>query len=176
MMFAAMQAAAFVDSDPVRLVEIGLSEIPRECRLARHARACLAWAPSCPDFEACMERVEAALPGMSPVHTIHNALICVLSLIYGRMRTEEAICPSVMCGHDTDCNGATVGSIVGANAGRQRFGEGLAGRLNDTIKPSVIGFEQVSMRSLAERTLAQFRRVDSHFRRSASRSSRRPAI
>lgn len=164
MMFAAMQAAAFVERDPARLVEIGLSEIPRECRLARRTRACLEWVKACPDFEACMERVEEALAGMSPVHTINNALICVLSLFYGRMQTTDAICTSVMCGHDTDCNGATVGSIVGAAAGRRAFGDALAGRLHDTIKPAVIGFEEVSMRSLAERTLAQFRRVDRHHR------------
>jgi hypothetical protein len=164
MMFAAMQAAAFVEGDPVRLVEIGLSEIPRDCRLARHTRACLGWLQDCADFEACMDRVEGALPGMSPVHTINNALICVLSLAYGRMRTTEAICTSVMCGHDTDCNGATVGSIVGAAAGRSRFGDALAARLHDTIKPSVIGFEEVTMRSLAERTLAQLRRVDEYHR------------
>jgi ADP-ribosylglycohydrolase len=87
-----------------------------------------------------MDRVESALPGMSPVHTINNALICVLSLAYGRMQTTEAICTSVMCGHDTDCNGATVGSIVGAAAGRRGFGDELAARLHDTIKPAVIGF------------------------------------
>ena len=121
-----------------------------------------------------MERVEAALPGMSPVHTINNALICVLSLIYGRMRTEESIVTAVMCGHDTDCNGATVGSIVGANTGRRRFGEGLAGRLNDTIRPQVIGFEAVSMRALAERTLAQFRRVDRYFKARGSASGTSP--
>src|SRR5262245_14389798 len=122
MMFAAMQAAAFVESDPVRLVEIGLSEIPRNCRLAQYVRESLAWLASCGDFESCMDRVEAALDGMSPVHTINNALVCVLSLFYGTMGTRDSICISVMCGHDTDCNGATVGSIVGASAGRRRFG------------------------------------------------------
>src|SRR5579859_2510598 len=35
MFFAAVQAAAFVEPDVRRLVDIGLSEIPRECRLAR---------------------------------------------------------------------------------------------------------------------------------------------
>src|SRR5262249_15910203 len=38
MLFAAIQAAAFVECDPTRLVEIGLSEIPQHCRLARNIR------------------------------------------------------------------------------------------------------------------------------------------
>jgi hypothetical protein len=159
MLFAAIQAAAFVERDPARLVEIGLSEIPRECRLALHVRQCLDWIRECPGFEACMERIEGALPGMSPVHTINNALICVLSLFYGHMDTTLAITTSVMCGHDTDCNGATVGSIVGAAAGKRQFDDLLAARLNDTIRPAMIGFQEVTMRELAERTLVQFRRV-----------------
>src|SRR5258708_10964620 len=110
MMFAAMQAASFVESDPKRLVAIGLSEIPRDCGLARAVRECLDWVEDATDFEACMARVEDRFVGMSPVHTINNALICVLSLIFGKMRTSDAITTAVMCGHDTDCNGATVGS------------------------------------------------------------------
>jgi hypothetical protein len=165
MMFAAIQAASFVEREPKRLVEIGLAEVPRDCRLARWARQCLGWLDACPDFESCMERVESSLPGMSPVHTINNALVCILSLAFGRMDPHASITTSVMCGHDTDCNGATVGSIVGACSGRARFGDDLAARLNDTIKPSMIGFEEVSMRSLAERTLVQFRRVEDYHRR-----------
>jgi hypothetical protein len=164
MMFAAMQAAAFVESEPKRLVEIGLSEIPGDCRLARWTRECLGWIGECPDFESCMERVERALCGMSPVHTINNALVCVLSLFYGSMATDGAICTAVMCGHDTDCNGATVGSIVGAATGRQGFGDALAGRLHDTIRPAMVGFAEVTMHELAARTLIQFRRVDEHHR------------
>src|SRR5262249_25077098 len=117
MMFAAMQAAAFVERDPARLVENGLSEIPGGGRLARYVRQVLDWTTQCRDFESCMDRVEGALAGMSPVHTINNALICILSLFYGQMQPSDTICISVMCGHDTDCNGATVGSIVGAARG-----------------------------------------------------------
>ncbi|NUO47822.1 MAG: ADP-ribosylglycohydrolase family protein [Polyangiaceae bacterium] len=159
MMFAAIQAAAFVEHDPRRLVEIGLSEIPRGCRLAEATRACLSWTEAAPSFEACMDKVEDAFLGMSAVHTINNAVICVLSLLYGRMHTTGAITTAVMCGHDTDCNGATVGSVVGAASGRRAFDDALAPRLNDTIRPNVIGFQEVTMKELAERTLRQFRRV-----------------
>jgi ADP-ribosylglycohydrolase len=164
MMFAAMQAAAFVEKDPVRLVEIGLSEIPRDCRLARWTRECLKWVQEEKDFEACMDRLEAALPDMHVVHTINNALVCVLSLFYGRMDTTLTPVTAVMCGLDTDCNGATVGSIVGAIAGKKKFGGALAAKLNDTIKPNMLGFQQVTMTELASRTLVQWKRVDEYWR------------
>jgi ADP-ribosylglycohydrolase len=164
MMFAAMQAAAFVERDPRRLVEIGLSEIPRDCRLARWTRECLGWVEQEKDFEACMARVEAALPDMHVVHTINNALVCVLALFYGSFDTTRTTTIAVMCGLDTDCNGATVGSIVGAAAGKRRFGGELAAKLNDTIKPCMVGFEQVTMSELASRTLVQWKRVDDYWR------------
>jgi ADP-ribosylglycohydrolase len=160
MFCAAMQAAAFVEDDPAKLVAIGLSEIPAECRLARGVRQLMGWIDACPDFEACMDRLEAAYPDMHPVHTITNALICVLSLVYGRMDTTAAITTTVMCALDTDCNGATVGSIVGATAGKSRFRPELAGRLNDTIKPNLIGFQEVRMAELAKRTYVQWQRVE----------------
>ncbi|MBL8742394.1 MAG: ADP-ribosylglycohydrolase family protein, partial [Myxococcales bacterium] len=177
MMFAAIQAAAFVEHDPRRLVEIGLSEIPTACRLATLVRELLSWIDLSADFEACMDRLEAELAGVYPVHTLDNALICILSLFYGRMDTERSISTSVMCGHDTDCNGATVGSIVGAARGRRAFGGSLAARLNDIIKPSMIGIarragrtlagaetSELTMTDLAARTLEQFRLVDAYHR------------
>lgn len=168
MLFAAMQAAAFVESDPLKLVEIGLSEIPRDCRLARILRQTLAICAQATDWESAMEQVEAICNAhskglMSAVHTINNAAICVVSLIYGRMDTVNAVTISVMAGLDTDCNGATVGSIVGAAAGKRRFRDDLAGRLNDTIKPNMIGFQEVTMADLAKRTAVQWRRCDAYW-------------
>jgi len=162
MFCAAMQAAAFVEHDPRKLVEIGLSQIPSQCRLALAVRECLGWIDACEDWESCMARLEARHARMSPVHTINNALVCVIALIYGRMDTRLSTTISVMAGLDTDCNGATVGSIVGAAAGRAGFDAGLAAPLNDRVKPSMIGFSDTTMRELAERHLAVWKRVDAY--------------
>jgi hypothetical protein len=164
MLFAAIQAAAFVEGDPLRLVEIGLSEIPRDCRLARWTRTCLGWIRESQDFESCMSRLEQALPEMHAVHTINNALICVIALCYGKMEPSSTAAIAVMCALDTDCNGATVGSITGAHRGRKRFGGTLAPQLNDTICPGMVGFERVSMLELAKRTAVQWKRVDAYWK------------
>lgn len=162
MLFAAIQAAAFVERDPRRAVEIGLSEIPRDCRLARWVRAALDWAGACPTYEAALDRLEAepALRQMSPVHTINNAVACVLALLYAEPQIDPAVCAAVSAGIDTDCNGATVGSVVGAMTGRAAYRGAMAARLNDTIRPAVFGFQEVTMRELAERHAAVWRRVD----------------
>lgn len=153
MFAAAMIAAAFVERDPKRIVEIGLSEIPGNCRLAEDIRWALKTIPSCPTFESFMEKAEERFKGMSPVHTNNNAVIVAMSLFYGDMNPDRSICISVMGALDTDCNGATTGSIVGAAAGKAGFGGRLAAPLNDTIKPLVFGFQEITMKELASRTL-----------------------
>lgn len=158
MLFAAMQAAAFVERDPRMLVDIGLSEIPRDCRLAAAVRELLTWIPQCATWEACMDRIEARYPKMHVVHTINNALICVMALFYGKMDTRDTQAIAVMGALDTDCNGATVGSIVGAAAGARAFRGDLATALNDTIKPNMLGFQEVKMKDLAQRTAVQWKR------------------
>jgi len=166
MMFAAIQAAAFVESNPEKLIQIGLSEIPRDCRLARYVRQCMGWIKESRDWESCADKMDAVpeLLTMNAVHTINNALICQIALAYGKMDTVEAPAIAVMGALDTDCNGATVGSIVGAAAGKSRFKMDLAGRLNDTIKPAMLGFQEVTMRELAERTAKVWKKVDEYHR------------
>ena len=164
MFCAAMQAAAFVEKDPARLVAIGLSEIPAECRLAQAVRKCLDWIAASPDWESCMDKVDAAYADMSAVHTINNALICVMSLFYGRMDTVQATAISVMGALDTDCNGATVGSIVGAAAGRSRFRMDLAGRLNDTVKPNITGYQQITFAELAQQIHEAWLKTDAYWK------------
>jgi len=162
MFMAAMQAAAFVEHDPIRLIEIGLGQIPDQCRLAVGVRDCLGWTDAEPDWESVMDRLEAQYPKMSPVHTINNALICVMAMLLGDMDTRLATTISVMAGLDTDCNGATVGSIVGAAAGRSGFDESFASPLNDTLHSTVMGITETTMTELAARHLAVWKTVDAY--------------
>ena len=158
-MFAAIIAAAFVVRDPIELVNIGLSEIPQNCRLAEACRAALAQVSSCDGFDGYMDWVEEHYGNLSGVHTVNNALVVIGAMIFGQMDFHASTCRSVEGGWDTDCNGATCGSIVGAANGAIVLNSSLVLPLNDTIKPKVIGFQEVSMTELAERTLAVHKAV-----------------
>jgi ADP-ribosylglycohydrolase len=157
MFMAAVIAAAFVETDPSELVRIGLSEIPANCRLGEAVHDALEWVGQCPDMDSFMSRLEGKYGGLHPVHTVNNAMVCVAALFYGGMDAAESVCNAVMGGLDTDCNGATVGSVVGAAAGYRRFPERLKAPLNDTIRPMVLGFQETRMEDLARRTLAVHR-------------------
>lgn len=154
MFFAAVIAAAFVEPDTRRLVEIGLSEIPRRCRLAEAVRVAVRWLDECADFEVFMDRHERTFGQLHPTHAVNNALIVIMALHYGEGDFDRTIATAVMAGLDTDSNGATAGSIAGARLGRKKLASTFAPRLNDTIRPHVIGYSRVGMAELAGRTLA----------------------
>jgi ADP-ribosylglycohydrolase len=165
MFFAAMQAAAFVVHNAAELVEIGLSEIPSESRLAIVIRRTQDICTNTLDWESAISEIEALTDALSPpqmsgVHTINNAAICVAALLFGEMDTARTPAIAVMAGKDTDCNGASVGSIVGAVSGRAGFDATLASKLHDTIRPNIIGFSEIAMTELARRTAVQWHRVD----------------
>lgn len=156
MFFAAMEAMAFVESDPARLVEAALGEIPQNCRLAEAIRDAVTEIPNHNSMESFMVWMDVRFGDMSPVHTINNAVICVASLFFGAMNPDKCVCAAVAGGLDTDCNGATVGAIAGIVSGANNFGGTLAGRLNDTIRAEFGNFQSISMRELAERTLSVY--------------------
>lgn len=164
MMFAAIIAASFVVTDAIELVHIGLSEIPVNCKLAEASLAAVAQASHCDDFEAYMDWVEVHYGDLNGVHTVNNALVVIGSMIFGNMDFHQSICHSVEGGWDTDCNGATCGSIVGAMCGSASLHSSLVAPLNDTVRPSVIGFQEISMTELAERTLRVYQKVSGSWR------------
>lgn len=153
MMAAAMIAAAFVTDDTEQIVEIGLSEIPAESRLARAIRDTLERAKSDGDWEKTADWIAAELGHYQGCHTITNAAIVVLGLVAGQLDFGKTIGISVMAGFDTDCNGATAGSIIGAILGAKAIPEKWTAPLGDTIYSAINEVYQARISDLAERTL-----------------------
>ncbi|MBD2843591.1 ADP-ribosylglycohydrolase family protein [Paenibacillus sp. IB182496] len=159
MFVAAMIAAAFVESDPERIVEIGLSEIPRNCRLAHDIRQALDIARSASDQVELVDRIWEAFKHYNPVHTNNNAALVAASLIFARGDFELAIATSVLGGWDTDCNGATVGSIMGAMLGAERLPAKWIEPLQDTLYAEVTDFHPIAISACADRSHAVFRKL-----------------
>ena len=145
-----VRSSAFAESDPETLIQIGLSEIPANCRFSEAVRTSLQWHREYPDWNSFLDKLDETYRGMSSVHAINNLQIVVMALLYGNTTIDRNTALAVMGGMDTDCNGATVGSITGILNPESR----LAERLNDTIEPAFIGETTCRMAALAERTLA----------------------
>ncbi|HJN18732.1 MAG TPA: ADP-ribosylglycohydrolase family protein, partial [Armatimonadota bacterium] len=86
-------------------------------------------------------------------HTISNAEVCAVSLLWGDLDFEKSICMSVMPGFDTDCNGATVGSVVGLMLGAEKLPAKWIDPMNDTLITGVAGYHRVSLTQMADETV-----------------------
>jgi len=152
MFFAALLAAAFVESDLHRLIEIGLSEIPRNCRLREAVLDTVEWCERDPNWEATWDRINAKYGHYHGVHTINNAAVVLMGLLHAKGDYEKAIAIAVMGGWDTDCNGATAGSVMGTILGAKALPAKWIAPLNDRISSIVIGYTDTRLSALAKRT------------------------
>jgi ADP-ribosylglycohydrolase/transcriptional regulator with XRE-family HTH domain len=152
MFMAAMIAWAFVTADLREIVEVGLSEIPRRCRLAEAVREVLdVWAETA-DWEIAYDRLILKYGSYHPVHAIVNTLWVVLALLYSDGDFEKAICTAVTCGLDTDCNGANVGSVMGVLLGEGSIADKWTAPLQDTVYTTIAQWKERRISALARRT------------------------
>ncbi len=160
MFCAAMIAASFVTQDMKQIVMLGLDQIPRNCRLSLAIHQTVQIAESLnydgDRYEEAFSLLHGAFEHYSPVHTIPNAALCALSMLLSGGDFHRAITLSVMGGWDTDCNGATVGSIVGAVVGASRLPAHWTSRLNNTLLSEIFGYHPISISECATQTAAAF--------------------
>jgi len=153
MLFAAMIAAAAVHDDLHEVIEIGLSEIPAECRLSLAVRDVVRWADVNRDWRDTLDAIHATYGHYHPVHTINNACLVIMGLLHGGLDLGKTLCITVMGGWDTDCTGATAGSVVGAMLGAGRLPVRWIRPLGNRIRSMVVGFDNVKITDIADAAL-----------------------
>jgi ADP-ribosylglycohydrolase len=116
MFMAAMESAAFVLSDPEELIELGLSMIPPSCSIARVVREAVWCHGQGKPWAEARERIVKTFGHDQPCNAIPNHGFIILGWLYGR-DFGDRLCKAVNCGFDTDCTGATLGSLLGILGG-----------------------------------------------------------
>lgn len=154
---AGMIAAALATDDLEQIIDWGLAVTPARCRLAEGIAEVRAWHRVEPAWEGCRARIEERYGSYNWVHTIPNALVVVMALLYGRRQFEETVCIAVAAGWDADCNGATAGSILGATLGAAQLPSKWVAPLHDRLRSSVVGFDGAAISDLALRTVGMVR-------------------
>lgn len=152
MFCAAMIAAAFSERDVKRIVEAGLSVIPADCRLYHAVKKACEIAESAENELDLAEKINNEFSEYSAIHTINNACLCAAAVVYGKGDFEKSITTAVLGGLDTDCNGATVGSILGAMNSAEGIPSKWTEPLHDTLYSSIPGFHPISISECAKRT------------------------
>lgn len=153
MLFAAMIAAAPYCASVEEAIEIGLSEIPAKCRLAEAVRQTMEWSHAHRDWVDTLDAIHAKYGHYHPVHTINNAALVIMGLCHGRMDFGKTICITVMGGWDTDCTGATAGSVLGAMLGANRLPARWIRPLRNHLRSIVLDYDHLKITDVADMAL-----------------------
>jgi len=154
MWVAAMLAAVPQAPTAQDAVRFGIGAIPKASRL----RECVAHVISCFDqnisVAECLEMIHNRFSEYVPFYWFNelpNAMIVAYALLYGAGDFERTIGLAVEAGFDTDCNGATVGSLLGIRLGARCLPEAWITPLNDGVFTTVAGYGLLSIRDITKR-------------------------
>ena len=156
MFVAAMLAAAAVTADRPQIVRAGLSQIPHTSRLYEAVELVLKQFEAGEKQQNVFKNIHRKYDEHDShdwCHTISNAMIVTAALLYGNGDFGRTICMAVETGFDTDCNGATVGSILGMANGAASIPEYWSAPFHDTLQTSIFGVGDVSILACAQKTM-----------------------
>lgn len=156
MFVAAMLSAAAAGGSAGEIVMRGLSQIPARSRLAEAVRQTLAWKEQGIGWEKAVDNIHTRYnekDAFDSLYVVPNAMVVCIGLIFGEMDFERSVGIAVAGSFDKDCNGATVGSVVGMALGAKALPDRWIAPLNNHVKSGVDGFGLAKISDLALRTI-----------------------
>ncbi len=156
MWVAAMLAAAYVINDVETVIRAGLGEIPAASRLHKDIETVFEWRRAGMTYEDAVAALHKQWNEKFNHHWCHtnsNAQVVAMALLWGDRDYGRTICYAVMPGFDTDCNGATAGSVLGMMLGRAGIPARWADPINDTLLTGVHGYHSVKLADMAAKTV-----------------------
>jgi len=172
---AAIQSAAFAESDKFKLIDIGLSYIPADCDVAKAVHTALDAHKSGLDWKGARKKVLQATPGAFgmyrgyetqepepdiPVGPVgydapSNIGITMIGWLYGEDDIGKSVCIAAGCGEDADCTAATLGSIMGIIQGASGLPAKWADPISDEIKTWSLNTTEVRCGPTIPQTLTE---------------------
>ena len=107
-------------------------------------------------YDECFEFIHTAYDEHTDhgwCHVISNAMIVTAALLYGEGDFGKSICMAVQTAFDTDCNGATVGSILGMRGGIDCIDDYWKKPINNKIHTSIFGVGTVNIEDAVDKTM-----------------------
>ena len=156
MFVSAMLACAAVTDSIEDIIKGGLAQIPKKSRLYDAVTKIMTDYKNGVSLEECYDYIHAAYDEHTDhgwCHVISNAMIVVAALLYGEGDFGKSICMAVQTAFDTDCNGATVGSILGMRGGIDCISEYWRKPVNGKIHTSIFGVGTVNIDEAVEKTM-----------------------
>ena len=134
MWLCGMYAAAFFQTDRVKVIEAGLASIPTQSEYARLIRDVLAWHAQYPDdWKKCWQLLEdkwdkddvcpdGALAPFN-IDAKFNGGYIALGLLYGNGNMGKTIEIATIAGQDSDCNPGNAAGVLGVIMGYDKIPE-----------------------------------------------------
>jgi ADP-ribosylglycohydrolase len=158
MWVAALIASCFVTDDMRSALELSLAFVPPRTRLTEAVRDVMDLHAKDLDWEDARDQIEERYGHYAFVHTVNNAALVTAGLLWGAGDYSKTIGLAVQGGWDTDCTGATAGSVFGAMHGREALPGHWVDPLNDRVRSAIMGYDHSTLSDLANRTLSLTRR------------------
>lgn len=130
---AAVESAAFVVQDLRELIEIGLSKIPPDCRVARSIRLAVECYDKGVDWRKTRQLLMEDTADLGWFEAPANLAYVILGMLYGEGDFKKSMILAINCGDDTDCTGATLGSLFGILNGTAGIPEDWRAHIGDEI-------------------------------------------
>ncbi len=162
--FSVLLADVLAHGDVARAVDTAAKYVPPRTRFAEM----LEWIRERCDRQADWQAINRAMiekwmPYAKKFnHSIPNAAITVMGLLKGEGDFTRTLGITVMAGLDTDCTGATAGSIMGCALGTQGIPGHWTAPFNDTIHTNIQGMARLKISDMGRWT---FRIARQHARR-----------
>lgn len=124
MLWAAMEAEAFISKDVEHLLQTGLDAISKDSAIARMVLDVRKWHASDGDWLKTRQRIEDTYgydKYCGVCHVMPNHAIMIMALLYGGHDFSEAMHIINTCGWDTDCNSGNIGCLLGLMHGMDAF-------------------------------------------------------
>ena len=149
---AALVAAALAADSARSALDAARQVIPERSRLAEVLRQVDDLHAGGASAAAALDWVDEHLAQYSWVHTLNNAALIAIGLLWGSDYLD-AVGTTISGGRDTDSAGATVGSVYGALHGAGSIPAELVGTTHVHVRSAVRDFDRVTIDELAARTL-----------------------
>ena len=157
MWVAATLAAAAVAPDAKTALLMGLDQVPARCRLAEALRDVVAWHEAGLTADEALDRIHQRYSDTRShpaAHTTPTELSATVAPRWGGGELGRTIGLAVQGALDTDCDGATAGSMIGMLRGAQALEPEWLHPLRGRIRTRVDAMGESFISDLAARTLA----------------------
>ena len=127
MLWAAMEAEAFLEKDVDHLLNLGLSQIPLDCQIAKLIKDIRQWHKLFPDWQDCRQKI-ADNYGYDKYHgnchVMPNHALMIMALLYAPHDFSKGQMIVNTAGWDTDCNAGNLGCLHGIMLGLDGLNQG----------------------------------------------------